>query len=263
MYFQQIESILQKNYPFAWKSLSFQPYLEFGEKSSNKWYSTLGISLFPSKEVIISAKKQNIHFIFTYFPLFFRPVKQISEFSIKDIKLLALSDISLYVIGNLIQFCKGGILDMMIRMSSLDLIKNISEQKSEESIPIGRLCRPLTNSTDFSYILQNLQKNFGAKNVHLWGSTKSKVERIGIFEVDSLLKIGFKVLFEENIEVIVTSDLSLNWIWKLVNLGITVISIDSLTYLTHGLENFSKQLSVLMPRMKIEYIPYSLQRLVI
>lgn len=264
MYFQQIEAILQKNFPFEWKALEFKPSLQFGDNIESKWFNSLGVSLFPSKEVLLYAKKHNFYLLFTYYPLFHFPLEKISGFSTSELKLMVFSGISLYTIGDLIFFCRGGILDLITKSASLERIKNIYYPNHEYSIPIGRLCKPLMSSSNLNSILQNLKKNFGPKNIHLWGgNTDFNVNSIGIFEKKTLLKLDFDVFREEKIDLIIISDIELDWIWRFVNSGIIVITVDLLSSLTQGLKIFAKELSVLLPRLNVEYIPNSIQSIVI
>ncbi|WP_457556659.1 Nif3-like dinuclear metal center hexameric protein [Candidatus Harpocratesius sp.] len=263
MFFNQIETVLKKNFPFDWTFNNSHAHFVFGQKNSNKVYRTLGISLYPSKDILLSAKKRNIHLLITYFSPFLNPIQKISDSYILLVKIMTLADISVFVIGDLINYIEGGVLDLIIRNASLNRVKNIYLDGDTTAIPIGRKCTTLQEKTNLKIITQNLKKNFKVKNISLWGDPLTFVRNIGIFEPKSLEKLDIDLLSLEQIDLVISYDLPLNLIWRYFNIGVNVINLNSYYCLSNALQNFHKQLNLLLPRIKIEFLSPKFGNLVI
>lgn len=254
MIFSQFEQVLRKNFPLDWTIDHFTPKFDFGKRYEKKIYSKIGITLYASKRILIEAQKRKINLLLTYIPLFLKPIAKIDDIYIDQSKILALSNLSLFSIGDTLNFMEGGVTDTIIRNATLSHIQNLSMNYNNIDIPIGRLCIPIQENLHLKTLLMNLKRNLQIPSVQYWPNGESIVKRVVIIDPHSLALLDLNQIVEKNVDTIISYDLPLELISTIINFNITTINLSGYICLDLSLRNFTKQLSILLPRIEIDYI---------
>ena len=254
MILSQIESVLEKSFPLEWTLQHYTSGFAFGRRRNQKIYRKIAVTSYASNKILLEMKKKKIHFLVTYYPTFPPNLMKINDIYITQIQLLTLSDITLYTIGEVLNYFEGGVMDILLRAANLNHISNFSLKFQDQKVPIGRIGKPFYDEIQIDKLLQNLKRNLKPKFILLHGDPNSLAKKIACFDPISLHKIDFNQILMENIDTIITYDLSYEISLKIENLGINLLNLDSKVCLQAALEKLVRRLSVLMPRMEIEYI---------
>ncbi|MHA1611347.1 MAG: Nif3-like dinuclear metal center hexameric protein [Promethearchaeota archaeon] len=263
MILSQIESVIEKNFPLEWTLQHYTPGFAFGRKKNQKIYSKIAVTTFATNKILLELKKKKIHLLLTYYPLFPPNMMRINDVYITQIQLLTLGDITLYTLGDILNFIEGGVGDVILRAANLNHLQNFSLNFNNQKIPVGRIGKPFYDEIQIEKLLQNLKRNLKPKFILFHGDPNSFAKKIVSIDPISLNKVDFNQIIMENIDTVITYDLSYEISLKIENLGVNLIILDSKVCLQASLEKFVKKMSILLPRMEIVYLASPQKRLLI
>ena len=187
----------------------------------------------------------------------------INDVYITQIQLLTLGAITLYTLGDILNFIEGGVVDVILRAANINHIRNFSLNFNNQKIPVGRIGKPYYDEIQIEKLLQNLKRNLKPKYILFHGDPNRFARKIVSIDPISLIKVDFNQILMEDIDTVITYDLSYEFSLKIENLGINLINLDSKVCLQSSLEKFARKMSILLPRMEIEYIESPQKRLLI
>ncbi len=197
MLYSMLKEILETEIAPSQNGLTDDLYgLQFGSKLEDKNLRKIIICLDPSKEVIKTAIKKEIHFIISHHGLFHRSKLYMNDDIIDRLKLLGSYNIDLFVMHTAWDASAHGVSETYLKKAGLKVGGNFyfRDKSSGKKKAIGRIGEPLMGETvTIRDIAENLKRNLGLPSVRYLGDPNSIIEKAAVvggkgFDIKKIVK---------------------------------------------------------------------------
>ncbi len=216
----------------------------------NKVIKKIVITLEPTLESIIYAKKIKSNLIICYFPLFQNGCNRINDSLMNKLFLLTQNHIMVYILNPLMVSY-----DQLLYILGLDIIDVIDdyERNMNESIII---CENLLSKKDFDQYLIDLKRKMGIKYIQYYKNSrnsKNPLEKIALYMGKCISSDNIKKIYSLGCTCVITGDIGYSELSLIRNFNLSLIKLSQYSIIKPGMEKITKILSSEFPQVEIQY----------
>jgi dinuclear metal center YbgI/SA1388 family protein len=212
------------------------------------------ICLDPTKEVIVEAAKLNSHLIISHHGLTHRPVLNFNDEIVNRINLLAMNQISLFVMHTAWDAAPEGISEVLTKYAGLKIVDNFYFDDRGRKKPIGRIGVPLQENTTVKSIGESLKRHLKLDGYQIGGNPDAIVKRAAVAGGHGLgVGMGADVL-KAGCDTYISGEFKYPEYLMAAELGFNLIATSHYKSEKIGMENLQKILSLEFPRDEFVFI---------
>ncbi|MHA1766509.1 MAG: Nif3-like dinuclear metal center hexameric protein [Promethearchaeota archaeon] len=227
--------------------------LQFGSIRKDINLHKIVICIDPSIEAILHARKLKSYFIIAHHGLIHHPLLYFSDAVIKQIKLLSINNISLFILHSAWISASGGISDTISEVIGLKIIDYFFINDNGDKKPIGRIGIPMIEVPTFEVLIQSLKRKLNSNNIQVSGKINSNISKIAVICGITLKESDFIEVLKKKCDTLITTDLVYSQFILAQNLGINVVNIPHYICDKIAMIKLQKILSLEFPRDEFIY----------
>lgn len=228
--------------------------LQFGSIIKDQNFHIIVISQECNKEVILKARKLKSHMILSHHGLIDQSTAYFNDGIYNELKLLSMSDISLFVIHHPWHNVKGGISDSLAKQAGIKIEGTFRVSKNGQSISLGRYGFPYQEDSTVISICNTLKRNLGLTSIQIAGKPKNVVNKVVVKGGTGIDRSHFLDIIRAGCNTIISGEFSYKEVILAKKMDINLIATSHHLSEKLGMENLQKILSLEFPRDNFIFI---------
>ncbi len=228
--------------------------LQFGSQLKDINLHKIVVCVDPTDEVILETKKIKSYFIISHHGLTHRPLIKFNEPVLKQIKLLSINYISLFILHSAWIAASGGVSEAMSEISGIIITDNLYFDDNGKKKPLGRIGTPINENMSLGTLIQSLKRKLNLKNLYVCGKLDKKVNRIAIICGISLKESDFIQILKKGCDTLISTDLVYSHFLFAQKLGLNVLNLPHYVCDKLAMKKLQLILSLEFPRDEFIFI---------
>lgn len=208
----------------------------------------------PTIEVILQAKKTKSYFIIAHHGLTNRSLLKFNEPILKQIKLLSVNNISLFILQSAWIAASGGISDSISEIVGITNIDNLYIDDNDKKKPFGRIGFPINENLTLDSLIQSLKRKMNLTYIQVCGKLNRKINKIAVVCGIPLTESDLIEILKNNCDTLISTDLVYSHFIFAQKLGLNVISVPHYVCDKIAMEKLKLILSLEFPRDEFIFI---------
>ncbi len=227
--------------------------MQFGELLKDHNLRKIAVTIYPSKKMIKEAMKENCSMILSLHGLVNFPVLQINDFTINQIKLLAMSNLKLFVLNSGWECATGGVLEALASYLGLKIVDSfICDNKT--NIAFGRIAIPLIETESLSRLVESFKRHCSLSKIQICGNLTNLVKKLLIMDGIRINEAVLLKVAKLGVDTLLTCDISSYHSRCARTLKFNIISLPRQKFEEMGMLHLQQLLSLEFPRDEFVYI---------
>ncbi|MHA1563658.1 MAG: Nif3-like dinuclear metal center hexameric protein [Promethearchaeota archaeon] len=224
--------------------------LQFGNVLKDFNLHKIVICVDPTIKVILQTKKIKSYFIIAHHGLTHRSLLKFNEPILKQIKILSVNNISLFIIQSAWIAASGGISDTISEIAGIIITDSFFIDDFGKKKSFGRIGTPINENLTLDTLIQSLKRKLNIKYIQVCGKLNKKINKIAVVYGESdLIEI-----LKNNCDTLISTDLVYSHFIFAQKLGLNVISVPHYVCDKISMEKLKLILSLEFPRDEFIFI---------
>ncbi len=228
--------------------------LQFGNQLKDFNLHKIAICVDPTIKVILQTKKMKSYFIIAHHGLTHRSLLKFNEPVLKQIKILSVNNISLFIIHSAWIAASGGISDIISEIAGITITDSFFIDDYGKKKALGRIGTPINENLTLDILIQSLKRKLNLKYIQVCGKLNKKIKKIAVVYGISLNESDLIEIFKNNCDTIISTDLVYSQFIFAQKLGLNVISVPHYVCDKIAMEKLKLILSLEFPRDEFIFI---------
>ena len=199
--------------------------LQFGNILKDINLHKIALCVDPTIKVILQAKKTKSYFIIAHHGLTNRSLFKFNEPVLKQIKLLSVNNISLFILQSAWIAAPGGISDTISEIAGITNTDCLYIDDNGKKKPIGRIGNPINENLSLDTLIQSIKRKLNLKYIQVCGKLNKKIKKIAVICGISLIEADLIEIIKSDCDTLISTDLVYsNYIFA-QKLGLNVLNI--------------------------------------
>ena len=199
--------------------------LQFGNQLKDFNLHKIALCVDPTIEVILQTKKTKSYLIIAHHGLTHRSLLKFNEPELKQIKLLSINNISLFILQSAWIAASGGISDTISEIAGITTTNCLFIDDIGKKKPLGRIGTPINENLTLNTLIQSLKRNLNLKYIQVCGNLNKKVNKIAVVCGISLKEADMIEIVKNNCDTLISTDLIYSQFIFAQKLGLNVLNL--------------------------------------
>ncbi len=228
--------------------------LQFGNQLKDFNLHKIVICVDPTIKVILQTKKTKSYFIISHHGLTQRSLLKFNEPVLKQIKLLSVNNISLFILQSAWIAASGGISDIASKIVGINITDNLYIDDKGEKKPFGRIGHPINENLTLDILIKSLKRKLNLNYIQVCGKLNRKINKIAVVCGISLNEWDLIEILKNNCDTLISADLVYSQYIFAQKLGLNILSIPHYVCDKIAMEKLKLILSLEFPRDEFIFI---------
>ena len=228
--------------------------LQFGNQLKDFNLHKIVICVDPTIEVILETKKTKSYFIISHHGLTHRSLLKFNEPILKQIKLLSLNNISLFILQSALIAASGGISDSISEIVGITNIDNLYIDDYDKKKPFGRTGIPINENLTLDTLIQSLKRKMNLQYIQVCGKLNRKINKIAVVCGIPLNEADLIEIIKNDCDTLISTDFIYSHFIFAKKLGLNVLNVPHYVCDTIAMKKMKLVLSLEFPRDEFFFI---------